>query len=79
MKENDYIFIKRNNEKLVFAFIWLITVFVLSFVISRLFIINKALIRETELRKGVSVHSWIMSDSCSAQLMASDTLRIKLK
>ena len=81
MKNNNYWFIKKNYERHILVCLWLVTVLVSSFAITRLLIKNETLKREIELRKDVSVHQWIMSDSCSDQLMNSvdGILRIKTK
>ena len=80
MKSNGYIFIKKDYGKHILVCLW-----VVSMLIGLRFYIlldgrYRAVNMELEMRKGVSVHSWIMSDTCSNQLNNSKDgiLRIKL-
>lgn len=74
----DYIFIEKKHN---YQF-WLsiLVIFLLAGLVGRMEIRELALKREIQARKDVSVHQWIMSDSCSDQLTNSKDgiLRIKI-
>jgi len=75
----DYIFLERKtNYPFIFA---LIVILLLAGIVGKMEIRELELKREIQLRKDVSIHNWIMSDSCSEQLLnARDgVLRIKVK
>lgn len=80
MKQNDYIFIKKDYGKHILVCLWVVSMLIALRFCLLLNARYRAVSRELELRKGVSVHSWIMTDSCSDQLMNSKDgiLRIKL-
>lgn len=73
----DYIFIEKKTN---YPFwISIVVIFLLAGLVGKMEVRELELKREIQARKNVSVHSWIMDESCSKQLLTSDTLRLKLK
>ena len=76
---NDHVFRQRNTD--LKFWLALIAIMVLVGILGHSSALNARLKQEIRLRQGVSTHLWLMTDSCSEQLLNSNdhTLRIKLK
>jgi hypothetical protein len=80
MRGNDYLFIEKDYEKHILVCLWIISMLLGFYFYFLLYRQYSTVSRELEQRKNVSVHQWIMSDTCSDQLTNSKDgiLRIKL-
>jgi len=79
MKNNDYWFIKKNYERYILVFLWIVSILIGSYFYFLLYRQYSSLKSELKTMVKTHVHMWYMDESCSDQLKTSDTLRIKLK